>query len=256
MSETRPPTNYVNLLPPGGKTTDLYCVIDVINPAADSYKVASPAVTSYYLHLPKELNNVFSMNWEQKELGGDILSAIVMGGTAGGGAGADSGAIAASDLLYGAIDAAAGVGIGSGALEGAKALAGKARNPVNTLIFQNANLRNFQFSWDLIPLDKQISKQYEAMIKDLRYRMHPRLDSNTFFLSPFSFRVKIWVKNKYLIHTAPCAMTNLTINAFGQGVPAFHEDGTPVHTVLTIELQELVQQTQQSISYLYNGPSA
>ena len=50
-------------------------------------------------------------------------------------------------------------------------------------------------------------------------------------------------------------MTNLTINSFGSGMPAFHDDGTAVHTVLTIELQELFPQTQQSIQKLYSDNS-
>ena len=36
---------------------------------------------------------------------------------------------------------------------------------------------------------------------------------------------------------------------------AFHSDGSPVHTVLTIELQELFPQTQQSIQKLYGSNS-
>ena len=149
------------------------------------------------------------------------------------------------------VDAVQSVGIGAGAAAGVRASGGIAKNPVTTLLFQSSNLRNFQFSWDLIPLDRQLSNRYEKMIKEFRVKMHPRLDTNSTFTTPNLFRIKLMIKGKYMIHTLPCAMTNLTINGFGSGLPAFHEDGTPVHTVMTIELQEVVQQTQKSIERLY-----
>ena len=67
------------------------------------------------------------------------------------------------------------------------------------------------------------------------------------------FRVQVIVQEKKVLVTMPCAMTNLTVNPMGSSLPAFHDDGTPVHTSLTIEMQELVQQTQQSIQRLYGN---
>lgn len=242
--------NLVNLLPPGSQNSEMYCIIDVLPPA--SYGAQASATSSYYLHIPKELNNIFAANWEQKELGSDTLSAILTGsGFTGGGTGADNGALSTGLVKSVATDIVQGLGIGAGAAEAARAGAGIAKNPVNALLFQNMNLRNFQFSWDLIPLDPQTSKAYEKMIADIRLKMHPRLDSNATYVFPHSFRFKLMVKGKMLINTLPCAITNLTINSFGSGVPAFHADGTAVHTVFTLEMQELTTQTQKSIEYLY-----
>ena len=71
-------------------------------------------------------------------------------------------------------------------------------------------------------------------------------DFYSFGVEPYSKLLDVYYQKSQFLDNAV-----LTVNAFGSGIPAFHEDGTPVHTVLTIELQELVQQTQQSIRYLF-----
>jgi hypothetical protein len=264
---TQPMGKYLSLLPPlaqgkgnptpvvNGKESGggMWAVIEILEPT--KINADDPASMSYYLHLPKELNNVFSVDWQQKELGSDVLSALFAGGKAGAGSGSDNGAIGLNAMYGSGLDVVGSLGVGSGAAESLRQSAGIAKNTVNTLLFQGSNLRNFQFTWDLIPLRKEDSKKYNFMIEDFRSKMHPRLETNMNFLTPYLFRVRLNVQNNVIISTLPCAMTNLTINAFGSGMAAFHSDGTPVHTVLTIELQELFPQTQQSIKKLYGSNS-
>ena len=247
----QPPTQYINLLPPGSGSGQMYSLLEILPPTA--YEIYPQAIASYYLHLPKELNSVFSMNWEQKELGADILSGLIVGGNAGGGAGRDNSAFGMDTWYNFAADVGAAQGIGAGAVEAARRAAGTAKNPASTLLFQGVNLRNFQLTWDLMPTDAKTSSAYQTMISELRVRMHPRLSTNTAFSTPFLFRVQVIVQEKKVLVTMPCAMTNLTVNPMGSSLPAFHDDGTPVHTSLTIEMQELVQQTQQSIQRLYGN---
>jgi hypothetical protein len=237
-----------NLMPPRINNQDngqMYSVLEILKPT--DFGIQAQAQMSYYLHLPKEMSNVFSTDWQQKELGANVLSAMIAGNQGKG----DNGSFSMNTLYGTAIDAAQGIGIGEGGLEAVRRSGGFAKNTVNTLLFQNSNLRNFQFTWDLMPTNSQYAKKYSSMIEELRLKMHPRLDSSTTYLTPYLFRLKIMVKGKYIMNTLPSALTNLTVNAFGTGVPAFHPDGSPVHTVLTLELQELVPQTQQSISSLY-----
>jgi hypothetical protein len=247
---------YSNLIPPranGNQSGGMWSVIEILEPT--EFGANATPIMSYYLQLPKELNNVFSIDWQQKELGDSALSALFTGGKTGGGAGSDSGAVGANAMYGSGLDIVAGAGILPGVMDSLRQNAGIAKNTVNTLLFQSSNLRNFQFTWDLIPLRREDSKGYNRMIEDFRLKMHPRLESNMNFLTPYLFRVKLQVQSKIIISTLPCAMTNLTINSFGSGMPAFHDDGTAVHTVLTIELQELFPQTQQSIQKLYSDNS-
>ena len=248
----------INLIPPypnpskRGQGTELFCTIGVLPPKAYSIKELGSAQSTYYLPFPKELNDIISQDWQQKELGSDMLSRLLTGGeVTGAGAGSDG------NLGNAVVNAFFTVGqsleIGSGAIENIRRQGGLATNNVNTLLFQNPALRTFQFSWDLIPTNQQLANGQRNMIKELRTKMHPRLDSSATFATPHLFSFQAVAKGKTLVRTTACAMTNLTWNVFGSNVPAFHNDGIPVHSVLTIELQELVPNTEQSIKALYEG---
>lgn len=246
----------INLIPPypnpskRGQGTELFCTIGVLPPTAYSIKELGSAQTTYYLPFPKELNDIMGQDWQQKELGSDMVSRLLTGGeVTGAGAGSDG------NVVDAAINAFYTVGqsleIGAGGIENLKRKSGLAVNNVNTLLFQNPTLRTFQFSWDLIPTNQSLANAQRNMIKELRTKMHPRLDSSAYFATPHLFSFQAVAKGKTLVRTSACAMTNLTWNIFGSNVPAFHNDGIPVHSVLTVELQELVPNTEQSINALY-----
>jgi hypothetical protein len=240
----------VNLLPPRPNASEviLYSYLKVLGPT--DYQLQSAiGQGGYILPLPKELNDTFPQEWQQKELGADFISGLIGGGSTGSGVGS-TGSLASNAVVAGA-SSLEQVGVLGGAIAQFQRSQGLTQNKINTLMFQSPGLRTFQFSWDLIPTNAGDGGAQQNMIKDLRKAMHPELKSNIAFVNPNLFALTIIAAGKTLIKTAPCAMTNLTVNYLGSNIPAFHKDGVPVHTVLTIELQELSPNVKQSIDALY-----
>jgi len=245
----------VNLIPPSpnpskkSQNPEMYCVLGILPPDAYSISEINGTTESYYLPMPKELNDIFGIDWQQKELGTDQLSRLLTGSATGAGAGSDG---KTSDAIVNAFfTVGQSLSIGSGAIEAARRNAGLATNNVNTLLFNNPTLRTFQLSWDFIPTSQQLARAQKDMIANIRKKMHPRLSSSATFATPHLFTFNAIIKGKPIIRTTACAMTNLTWNVFGSNIPAFYTDGNPVHSVLTVELQELVPNTEQSIGALY-----
>jgi hypothetical protein len=226
------------------QNSKIFCVIDVINNNAVVEANPTPIIT-YYLQLPKEITDVFSMDWQQEELAATTLDAIAQRVMGTQGQSVDIGGIFSNI----APDLAGQVGIG-GATKEVLRRAGVARNPINTLLFKNANLRQFQFSWDFMPINTQSAQQYEQFIFDMRENMLPEING-VGYKTPNIFNIEMKVGSKVFLSAKKCALTNMTVNPFGSGLPAFHEDGQPVHNVVTLEFQELVPSTKETIKSLY-----
>lgn len=240
----------VNLIPPlnrGRGGGNIYSELKILSPTSFKVTDVNGGGGSYLLPIPKELNDIFVQDWQQKELGQSLIDSLITGGNAGAGAGS-SGNI---DPMVPIAQIVQETGVLAGAAAQAQRNAGLAKNNVNTLLFQASGMRTFQFSWDLIPTNAADGAKQQAMIKEIRKAMHPELSSNISFVSPNLFAFSITVSGTKLIKTLPCAMTNFNVNYIGSNIAAFHEDGTPVHTVITIELQEVTPNTKQSIKQLY-----
>jgi len=226
------------------QNSKIFCVIDILKNTKVLEANPSPEKT-YYMQLPKEITDVFSMDWQQEELAGTTLDAIAQRLLGSQGQSFDLIGIGASI----APEFAAQIGLGGTAKEGQRR-AGQAKNPINTLLFKNANLRQFQFSWDFMPINAQSANDYETFINDMRQNMLPEI-SATGYKTPNIFNIEIKVGSKVFLSAKKCALTNMTVNPFGSGLPAFHEDGHAVHNVVTLEFQELVPSTKESIKNLY-----
>lgn len=246
----------INLIPPNPNPSEarsgdgiMFCTLDSLRPDKFSINDLGSPEETFILPMPKELNDISVQNWEQKELGTSLIDRILVGGSTGAGAGSDGNF--GSGVKNATISALQSVGIAEGSLEALRRGAGIAVNTANTLLFQAPSLRTFQLSWDLIPTNSRLGQLQQYFIKYLRRQMHPRLDSNASFVTPYLFSFSCMVAEKTIVKTLPAAMTNLSVNVFGSNIAAFHSDGVPVHSVLTVELQELVPNTQQSIDTLY-----
>lgn len=216
----------------------MFCVIEIMENTN-----IGPGPTpgnGYVLHLPKEISDIFSIDWSQDELGSDLISRLLQGGFS------DAGNSAVSLGL----DIWEELGIASGQAKQTRRQTGIYNNIRNTLLFKSSNLRNLQFSWDLIPLNSQMANNYHEFIKDLRSSMYPEGTGAT-WKSPKLFAISIVVQGKTLLKTERCALTNLTVNPMGSDHAAFHPDGYPVHTVLTMELQEIYALSREAIDQLY-----
>jgi len=199
----------------------------------------------FILPLPKEMEgaNVFSMDWQQESLGGDFLNNLLTrlftssenaeGGTVG----------------HFVTDTIENMG-GGGLAAALNRDSGTAKNPINTLLFKAPNLRQFQFTWDFMPIDAGRASKVKDAINQLRTYMHPTYGGSG-YLTPNLFEVEIKVFQNTLFKSIPAALTSLAVNPYGSGVPSFHADGAPVHTTLTLEFQEVIGLVQSNVQKLY-----
>ncbi len=215
--------------------------------SSQPYNQAGP---TFIFPLPREMEGAgaFTMDWQQEALGEDFLnSAFGRMFYQGPGPGASMGGA----LGNAAAQTTAGLGFG-GATTQVTSAAGAAKNPLNQLVFKTPNLRQFQFTWDLVPLNEQAAEKYKNMIKTLRAEMHPEI-GDFGYIYPKTFDVEIIAFKKILFKSGPSAMTSMITNPYGAGVPSFHKDGEPVHTVFTLEFQELFPNSKAIIQQLYGA---
>lgn len=234
----------LSLLPPrppvskgSGNNAGLYCLIEAYKPGQ--------GVNSYVLKMPKEVSDNFSADWQQEELGADFLNRLVnnlMGGTAGvNNTGVDFMTELGEQL-----------GLG-GATAKINFNAGIARNKDVALLFRNPNLKQYQLSWDFIPVSSKDASGIKEFLDDMRFYMHPSGAGTQIFSYPYFFNVKIVAVGKIIFVSKKAALTNLTINPFGSGLPSFHSDGSPVHTSVTLEFQEVEAKDADQIDKMYSG---
>jgi len=237
----------LNLLPPrppvskgGSSNAGLYCWIQ-----AYKGKPGQGGGNSYILKMPKEVSDNFSADWQQEELGADFLNRLInnlMGGTAElGNTGVDFMTELGEQLGLGGVAAKNNF------------LAGKARNKDVALLFRNPNLKQYQLSWDFIPVSASDASGVKEFLDDMRFYMHPSGAGTQIFSYPYFFDVTIYAAKKIIFASQKAALTNLTINPFGSGLPSFHSDGSPVHTSVTLEFQEVQPKGAEEIQALYRG---
>lgn len=236
----------LSLIPPrppvskgGGNNAGLYCLIS-------AYKTGENAAggATYALKMPKEVSDNFSADWQQEELSADFLNRLLnnsVGGTAGVG---NTGVDFMSEL---------GEQLGLGGFAAKRMFnAGVAKNKEVALLYRNPNLKQYQLSWDFIPVSSKDASGVKEFLDDMRFYMHPSNDGQLYSY-PYFFDVKMFAVGKIIFASERAALTNLTINPFGSGLPSFHADGNPVHTSVTLEFQEVLPKSANDIKSLYGG---
>ena len=228
---------------PNLDTNNLYTIINTLENKPPFGIQGGP----HLLPLPKEMDGagVFTMDWQQESLGGDFLNNLLTRMTSAS-ENAEGGTVGhyLSETLE---------NMGAGGAVNAKLRdLGTAKNPINNLLFKTPNLRQFQFTWDFVPVDAGKAQEVKNLIKDLRTKMHPTF-GGAGYITPNAFSVEIHAFGNLLFKSAASALTSLTVNPYGSGVASFHGDGQPVHTILTLEFQELGGLTQKDIQALYGS---
>lgn len=146
-----------------------------------------------------------------------------------------------------AASAAAVVG-GGGAITSAIGNAlGQAPNPHVTAIFRGTNLREFSFTFKLIPNDYTEANQIDAILNIIRNRSLPKRNPNTGGLTlnyPHEAELAIITGSETTggqmntIRFKPCHVTGIGINHTSEGVQ-FYRDGKPLGRDLTLSFKEI-----------------
>ena len=119
-------------------------------------------------------------------------------------------------------------------------------NPNKELLFNGVNLRTFNFSFKLMPRNKDESLQVERIIRSFKRNMAPVVGGSKtgygFLRTPSIFELQYMNgsrKHPFLHKFKQCFLENCTVNYTGDGFYATYKDGEPVSMILNLTFKEI-----------------
>lgn len=152
----------------------------------------------------------------------------------------------------------------SGALA---SVTGLVMNPRIEKIFQQKDIRNFTFAWDLYPRNEEEVKMIQSIIETFRYHSHParsmggdskNIDPQIMLRVPAEFTIKFlssakgnrgggFVENEYIPKISRCVLTSINVDYAPNGVFSTLEDNSPTGYTLTLSFSEVAQLTREDV---------
>ena len=158
---------------------------------------------------------------------------------------AGTGALAgvAFDLVAKASNTITGaLGINGSLADQGYQLLGLAQNPFLTMLFKSPTFKTHSFSWRFAPRTPQESDAIVGIVQTFKANALPALQPGTkgVFLSYPNLVLVTLTPSNYLYEFKPCAITNISINYAGGGVPSFFQ-GTNAPTLIDfrVDLHEI-----------------
>lgn len=125
-------------------------------------------------------------------------------------------------------------------------------NPNMELLFQNVNLRQFDFAFDMAPRSKEESLMVKKIIRLLKQSMSPKttiggigndsVAKGVFVSTPYVFELEYKSgsgTHPFLNKFQPCALINMGVDYTASGQYSTYNDATPVHMRLSLSFKEL-----------------
>ena len=119
-------------------------------------------------------------------------------------------------------------------------------NPNKELLFNGVNLRTFNFSFKLMPRNKDESLQVERIIRSFKRNMAPVVGGSMtgygFLRTPSVFELQYMSGSRqhpFLHKFKQCFLENCTVNYTGDGFYATYKDGEPVSMILNLTFKEI-----------------
>jgi hypothetical protein len=122
---------------------------------------------------------------------------------------------------------------------------GLAINPMQQMVFQGIDFREYQLAFTFTPYSKQEAQTVEKIIKKFKAHAAPRITTGAagmFFIPPSVFNIKFLFKGKEnpnVNKVEESVITSIDVNYAPNGWST-HSDGAPVQTTLTMNLKETV----------------
>ena len=239
---------------------------DALNDALDAFNGNEPAVKSVkrgtsrlvapdgqvILYLPAGFQMNEGVQYDQTDLGiagAGAAAAFNEGGVTGALAGSATGFLEAlkSDVgspqaRVAAIETAKRAGkIDAGIIAGATSAAGVTVNPNQRVLFKRVNIREFAFNFTLVPVNAGEAATITSMVNFFRHYLYPEAiggDIKVGYKFPEKFNIKV---GSSLGWSAPkineCYLRNVAVT-YNPNAIAFHEDGNPVETQLSLNFVE------------------
>ena len=125
---------------------------------------------------------------------------------------------------------------------------GEVFNPNMELLFNGPTLRNFKFSYKMMPRSEQEAEQVRLIIRSFKSNMAVKTKAaagqgGSFFLkTPNVFNLRYRTGNQdhpFLHKFKQCFLTDISVNYTGEASHMTYTDGTPVSMVMDLTFKEL-----------------
>ena len=122
--------------------------------------------------------------------------------------------------------------------------AGVAVNPRNEAFYSSPSQRTFQFEFDFWPRNFNEAMAVDNIIHIFKYNSSPGFADKTqqsVFSVPNYWKIRYMYnngENPHLNKIGACYCTGVDVDYAPDGQPSFFDDGSPVHTKLTVEFVE------------------
>ena len=120
---------------------------------------------------------------------------------------------------------------------------GQVVNPNLEVFFDKPELRNFRFTWTLVPRNQRESRIIKEMIWTFKRAAAPELAKGAWFLNvPNVFKIQYKTgasDNHWLNKIKACALTNISVNYTASGMWSTLEDGAPTAVGLDLSFKEI-----------------
>lgn len=148
------------------------------------------------------------------------------------------------------------------------AITGLVLNPRIEKMFQQKDIRQFTFSWDLYPRNEEEVRNIKNIIDTFRYHSHParssgdettpEADPQIMLRVPAEFTVKFlssssngsgtgFVENEYIPKISRCVITNISVDYTPNGVFSTLKDNSPTSYTLSLTMSEVAQLTREDV---------
>jgi len=130
---------------------------------------------------------------------------------------------------------------------------GKAVNPRMELAFQSVPFRQFSFSFDFAPKNKDEVTMINKIIQKFKFHMLPDLSDEKYLITPSEFQIMYMYRDKanmYLPKISRCVLTDMSVDYSPEGVfhtfKADNQGAMPVLSKLTLTFSETEIMTKQT----------
>ena len=208
--------------------------------------------TSIALYMPSTVQTSYDSNWGATDLGmgaGTATNLYDMWKNDSGKSFIDKVTQSASAGLNIASQAAAAGASGVGVFSAKELYAMNqqvATNPYTEVLFNGVNNRTFSFTFKMMPRDAAEQAAIKKIVDTIKFHRAPEKDQNSmnvFWKWPstfdLSFRKKNGEENEWLFKISTCALTQFSVEYGGDGFYGSYEDGSPLHTTMTLGFTEL-----------------
>lgn len=150
--------------------------------------------------------------------------------------------------LVGVIERASPEGIAAGIRAGT----GITANPHTRSIFRDVALRQFSFTFSMLPMSPEEATAIGEIVKFFRENLYPEKINNGYsYKFPVKFNIRMRYNDNEIAHKLlPCYLTNVQTN-YNSNSGSFHQDGSFSQTDIALSFQEEKTLTKEDIQAGY-----